>query len=187
MIKNNLSKRLSGGNLENALDLIDTLLTKNTQIDTNGYVTCYHRTNEQSAKEILTTGIMKAKEDGLFFSTKPNGYADGYGNIVLKFNIPVELLLLDDIFDDEAHLRIPLKKPPWQYNISQYIIGEETMNKKPIDKSKKSNIKCEHCRFFEIGTDNAISNTNKCTNSKSPKYGIGNNHYWNRCKCFDWK
>lgn len=122
MIRNNLSKRLSGDNLENALDLIDILTTKNTQIDGNGYVTCYHRTDKQSAKEILKTGIMKAKEDGLFFSTKPNSYANGYGNTVLKFNIPVELLLLDDIFDDEIHLRIPLKKSPWQYNISNYII-----------------------------------------------------------------
>ncbi len=122
MIKNNLSKRLSGDNLENALDLIDTLSIKKAKIDDNGYITCYHRTNEQSAKEILKTGIMKAKENGLFFSTKPNGYADGYGNIVLKFIIPVELLLLDDIFDDEAHLRIPLKRPPWQYDINKYLI-----------------------------------------------------------------
>ena len=41
-----------------------------------------------------------------------------------------------------------------------------------VDKSKKSNIKCEHCRFYDKGY---------CSLSKQDK------HYWNRCKDFSWK
>ena len=47
---------------------------------------------------------------------------------------------------------------------------------KPVDKSKKSNIKCEHCLFAdkERGEDCWCS-----LHEKSKKY-------WNRCKDFKW-
>lgn len=48
------------------------------------------------------------------------------------------------------------------------------MNKRPIDKTKKSNIKCEHCRFWNA--DDGI-----CYLNKEKK------NYWNRCKKFEWK
>ena len=61
------------------------------------------------------------------------------------------------------------------------------MNKRPVDKSKKSNIKCEHCKFFiQDETANTIYNHNECTSVNSPKYGKGKVHYWNRCKQFEW-
>lgn len=50
-----------------------------------------------------------------------------------------------------------------------------------IDKSKKSNIKCEHCEYFKSFKD-AID---ICINKESSKYGTVN--YWNRCKCFEWR
>lgn len=56
------------------------------------------------------------------------------------------------------------------------------MNKRPIDKTKKANIKCEHCEFCPK-TDTV---TTKCLNEKSPKFAK-EVHYWNRCKCFEWR
>lgn len=75
------------------------------------------------------------------------------------------------------------------------------MNKRPIDKTKKANIKCEHCEYWSssIDDDKATSSekmleycpksnlvTTKCLNEKSPRYALPV-HYWNRCKCFEWR
>ena len=57
------------------------------------------------------------------------------------------------------------------------------MNKRPVDKTKKSNIKCEHCAFWMYET--SFKGTG-CTCLDSPKYKQST-HYWNRCKCFEWK
>lgn len=51
-----------------------------------------------------------------------------------------------------------------------------------INKSKKSNIKCEHCDFYSE-VDETIT---KCSNEDSPKYATVVN-YWNRCQCFKWR
>ena len=48
------------------------------------------------------------------------------------------------------------------------------MNKRPIDKTKKSNVKCEHCRYWN--SDDGI-----CCLTKEKK------NYWNRCKQFEWQ
>ena len=53
---------------------------------------------------------------------------------------------------------------------------------KNVNIAKKSNIKCEHCEFFNCDNAKAIS---ECTNKDSKKYGKVN--YWNRCKCFKWE
>ncbi len=47
---------------------------------------------------------------------------------------------------------------------------------RPLDKTKKSNIKCEHCIFF----DNDKEEGGWCSLNEKPK------HYWNRCKGFKW-
>lgn len=47
------------------------------------------------------------------------------------------------------------------------------MNVRPIDRSKKSNIKCEHC-----------SNWNRRTGECACTHNVTN--YWNRCKQFAW-
>lgn len=63
-----------------------------------------------------------------------------------------------------------------------------SMNTRPIDKSKKSNIKCEHCTYWEYKEWCRDSNGEfwdktygKCmkTDSKTD--------YWKRCKQFKWK
>ena len=53
-----------------------------------------------------------------------------------------------------------------------------------IDKNKKSNIKCEHCKYYQQGE--SIYSNSYCLNDKSPKYTNGVVNYWNRCKCFEW-
>ena len=52
------------------------------------------------------------------------------------------------------------------------------MNTRPIDKTKKSNIKCEHCRYAD--RPKQWSDTWHCSlHQKEVKY-------WNRCKQFEW-
>lgn len=54
---------------------------------------------------------------------------------------------------------------------------------RPIDKTKKSNIKCEHCKYY-IQPESIYSNA-YCRNDDSPKFDTTVN-YWNRCKKFEW-
>lgn len=53
------------------------------------------------------------------------------------------------------------------------------MNKRPLDKTKKSNIKCEHCQFYGLIDQNEI-NTKYCRIHQIEK------NYWNRCNQFEW-
>lgn len=54
-----------------------------------------------------------------------------------------------------------------------------------VDKSKSSNIKCEHCKYWHWVKPNG-DNEYKCHNNESVKYKQDTN-YWNRCKSFEWK
>lgn len=51
------------------------------------------------------------------------------------------------------------------------------MNKKPIDKEKRSNIKCEHCEYWT----GLLWDEARCKLNKQPK------QYYQRCKNFSWK
>ena len=51
--------------------------------------------------------------------------------------------------------------------------------KRPIDRSKKTNIKCEHCGNWSGYSENS-SERPYCKLTKETKY------YWNRCKGFSW-
>jgi len=46
-----------------------------------------------------------------------------------------------------------------------------------VDTTKKSNVKCEHCKSFKYNDNNM----GKCSKCKTDKY------YWNRCQKFQWK
>ena len=71
-----------------------------------------------------------------------------------------------------------IKTKDWQKAIEKIINPPKPRGVRGvIDKTKKSNIKCEHCEFAIDGT---------CLNSLSPKYNSPIN-YWNRCKGFKWK
>lgn len=119
-----LEKRLKGDKFLDALDLIDTIRDVGGAVDEFGFVTVYHRTSDASAKAICETGIMTAYEDGLFFSTKKDGQNVGYGEVVVTLLVPVEELILDDIFQDEAHLRSPLKKT-MTFNVGNFLVLSE--------------------------------------------------------------
>lgn len=124
-----LSERVSGDELLNAEDLIDVVKSVGGEVDNNGYITLYHRTTEQAKEKILSSGKMTAKEDGIFFSTKKDGQAVGYGDSVIEMRIPAEKLILDDIFDDEAHLRYSLENRNSVLNVSEYINSEKSTAK----------------------------------------------------------
>jgi len=76
----------------------------------NGKAILYHFTTPEAKKQIEETGMMYGKEDGIFFSTRPDGQAKGYGTAIIKVRVPLNQLELDDVFGDEAHLRIPTAK-----------------------------------------------------------------------------
>lgn len=53
-----------------------------------------------------------------------------------------------------------------------------------IDRSKNSNIKCEHCQFFgHVHVDG-----HSCTyDGDICRRTMGTKNYWNRCKDFEWR
>ena len=105
-----LSSRLSGDDLLDAQDLIEELKSVGANVDKNGYVTLYHQTSNENAKSIREQGYMTANEDYVYFSTSKNAEQSvGRGEAKLKFKIPVEKLQLDDIFSDNADVKIPLR------------------------------------------------------------------------------
>lgn len=134
-----LNERVTGDALLDAEDLISEIEDV-AEVSPNGYVALYHRTTKENAKKIMDTGKMSAKEDGIFFSTKKNSqYTDGYGDSVVEFKIPVEKLVLDDIFDDEAHLRLPLKNRNQILDVSNYIVKGTSENGIDFSLSSKNN------------------------------------------------
>ena len=120
--KKKLDERLSGDDLLDAQDMIEELRANEADVDDDGYVTVYHRTNEQAYKSIMDSKEMIAKEDGVFFSTKSSGQAEGYGDNIVELKVPVEKLQIDDEFGDEAHVRIPLKNRNQKLDISEYLV-----------------------------------------------------------------
>jgi len=69
------------------------------------YIDLYHRTSTEAAKKILKDGFSKGKEGGrVYFSTRPHGQAEGYGNTVVHVRVPLSIAHLDDEFPDgEQH------------------------------------------------------------------------------------
>lgn len=119
-----LESRVSGDALLDAQDTIEVVKSVGGNTDDNGYVTLYHRTSKENADKIKKSGKMSAKEDGIFFSTQKSGYNDGYGDSVVELKIPAEKLVLDDIFDNEAHFRIPLKNKDAVLDVSGYLVDD---------------------------------------------------------------
>lgn len=119
-----LESRVSGDALLDAQDILDVVKGVEGNSDDNGYVTLYHRTSKENADKIKKSGKMSAKEDGIFFSTQKSGYNDGYGDSVVELRIPAEKLVLDDIFDNEAHFRIPLKNKDAVLDVSDYLVDD---------------------------------------------------------------
>ena len=60
---------------------------------------------------------------------------------------------------------------------------------KSIDKSKKSNIKCEHCEYYTSWQKSRPVEdmySGDCCNPNSSNMACAVN-YWNRCKVFEWR
>lgn len=120
-----LEERLQGDELLDAQDIIDTIKSVGGKVDEYGNAILYHGTNKNSRDSIYQSGKMIAKEDGLFFSTKPDGEIKGYGDNIVMVKIPVEYLELNDIFNDEAHFRLPLNSD-YSANVSSVLFQMRT-------------------------------------------------------------
>ena len=105
-----IGRGIEGDDLLNASDLAETILSVGGEITQDASVIVYHGTSKENADKINQTGKMYGKEDGLFFSTRGDGLVLDYGKSVIKAEIPIEKLILDDIFDSEAHLRLPVRQ-----------------------------------------------------------------------------
>ena len=101
--------------------LADELLDNGAKITKDGNVVGYHRTSKDSAESIYSTGKMIGDEDGLFFSTTPDGQISGYGDSLVEAKIPLSKIRIDDIFGDEAHIRVPTKRAGAAENISSWL------------------------------------------------------------------
>lgn len=113
---------------DEARDLIEELLDNGATVSADGTVRVYHRSTDAGAKAIRSTGKMKGAEDGLFFSTKQDGEATGFGDNLLTFDIPADQLLLDDAFGDEAHVRIPTDKRGQLVDVSKWLDQPQRLN-----------------------------------------------------------
>lgn len=124
-----LEERVKGDELLDAQDFIEEVKSVGAKVDDKGYVTVYHVTTPESAEKIKSSGKMFGKENGLFFSTSKNAQqAAGRGGETLEFKIPAEKLLLDDIFSDNADVKIPLSKANEEIDISKYLVKEKQNN-----------------------------------------------------------
>lgn len=120
----NLEQRVSGDTLLDAQDLINELKSVGANVDENGYITVYHQTTKENADKIRQSGKMIANEDYVYFSTSNSAsQSEGRGQAKLEFKIPAEKLLLDDIFSDNADLKLSLKGSK-TLNVSNYLVND---------------------------------------------------------------
>lgn len=120
-----LEDRVTGDELLDAQDLIDEVKSVGANVDEYGYVTVYHQTSNENAKKILETGKMISKELDIFFSTSKDAQqSEGKGQTKLEFKIPAEKLVLDDIFSDNADVKIPLNGGK-SIDVSAYLVTND--------------------------------------------------------------
>ena len=91
---------------------IEDLSGNPIEVDKNGMVTLYHRTSKESANQMNKTGkfISKENTDETFFSNKPTGQAEGYGDSIIGIKVPAQDIRIDDAFRDEIHVAVSNKK-----------------------------------------------------------------------------
>src|SRR3990167_9125689 len=91
---------------------IEDLSGNTLPVDDNGMITLYHRTSRTNAEELTKTGRFISKENTgeTFFSSKPTGQAEGYGDTVEKVKVPAQAIHLDDAFKDEMHITVSNRK-----------------------------------------------------------------------------
>ena len=142
--KEPLEKRVSGDALLDAQDFIDEVKNVGANVDENGYVTVYHQTTNENAEKIKQTGKMSAKEPYVYFSTSQNAQqSEGRGTSKLEFKIPAEKLLLDDIFSDNADVKIPLKNVNDLLDVNDYLVrdtqsGQQSGQERTVSRSQEN-------------------------------------------------
>ena len=148
-----LEQRVSGNELLDAQDLIEEIKSVGAKVDKNGYVTLYHQTTSENAEKIKQSGKMFAKEPYVYFSTSENAsQSDGRGNTKLEFKIPVEKLELDDIFNDNADVKIKLNGSK-ELDVSNYIVNEE-LEKKSSSQGKNTKYSQNNSKWQAFLEDN---------------------------------
>lgn len=84
---------------------------------------------------------MYGKEPNLYFSTKSDGVIKDYGDSVVRVEIPLEKLKINDLFDDEVHLTMEVK--PYKMTSIKFSkknsLGEQ-LTKEQIEFFKDSKI-----------------------------------------------
>lgn len=124
-VKKKLAERVSGDKLLDTQDFINEIKDTGAKVDDNGYVTVYHQTTPENAQKIMDSGKMSSKEQAIFFSTSEKAsQSEGRGNAKLEFKIPAEELELDDLFDDNADVKIKLNGKT-SLDVSNYLVKEE--------------------------------------------------------------
>lgn len=124
---------MSGDVLLGEQDALDLVREVGGKADNNGYVTLYHRTSKEKAKQIIETKKMSAKEDGIFLCLM----------IFLKTK---------HVLGTRPHLKVsPVKskdmKKPWKTKL-----GRSTYYKNRIDANEKrlpSRWSKANCFFWE--------------------------------------
>lgn len=130
MQQTKLENRVSGDALLNAQDLINEVKNVGAKIDDNGYITVYHQTTPENAQKILDSGKMTSNEQGVFFSTSENAsQAEGRGDVKLEFKIPAENLEIDDLFSNNADVKIPLNGQS-EIDVSNYLVKNNNISAK---------------------------------------------------------
>lgn len=159
--ENNLSleQRLSGDKLLDTQDFIDEIKSVGAEVDKNGYVTVYHQTTEENAKKIIESGKMFSKELDVFFSTnKQAQQSEGRGNVKLEFKIPAEKLILDDIFSNNADVKIPLNNSKY-LDVSKYLINESNQySQQPITDNQGRELSQQQ---FDVSNNENLEGANK--------------------------
>lgn len=73
----------------------------------------YHRTSPECAARIRATGVWESRENTreAYFSTRPDGMADGYGDAIVHVRVPAAWCQLDDEYPDgEQHYRVSVDR-----------------------------------------------------------------------------
>ena len=176
-----LEQRVSGDELLDAQDLIEEIKSVGANVDKNGYVTLYHQTTNENADKIKQTGKMIANEPYIYFSTsKDASQSDGRGKTKLEFKIPAEKLILDDLFSDNADVKIKLDNGK-ELDISNYIVNKNSNSFFSFDKNAKRYDDLNQTNYIEYFTKengdiriNLIDTNNNLVNqfSSSPSKEI---------------
>jgi Phage portal protein len=107
-------------------DLADEIRNAGGNVHPDGTVDLYHHTSAAAAAAIRRTGRMVGNEDGVFFTTNPEqtSQAAGRGGAVVHLRVPLNRLVIDDVFSDEAHVKIPTRASQ-PVDVSEYMQVEK--------------------------------------------------------------